>query len=334
MGNKVNIRKIAAESGLSIATISRVLNGKTGVTEETRKKVHALLREYNYNPISHLSQPKKIAILCGSNGADEYTSRIFEGIHAYSTEHALNTAMIFKNNAIKMSPLEQIRDQQSSGVIVLFPYLFRENFDELINSELPVIFIDAAIDKSGSGFIDHDAYSGSREATRHLLDLGHRNIGYVEHNAQAFNNLQRAKAYENTMKEAGIQTKPQWHIKTPPGKTLWKGAYLAAKELLDASPEVTAIMATNDSLAAGVIKAGWDSGRKIPRDLSVIGFDNYDFSEFIHPTLTTVHHPIREIGYLAAKEIHLYLKNPTHKPLPREILPTKLIIRESTCPPR
>ncbi|OGV31413.1 MAG: hypothetical protein A2020_00660 [Lentisphaerae bacterium GWF2_45_14] len=331
--NKVNIKKIAEESGYSIASVSRVINGKSGVSEEVRKKITAILRKYNYILDSHLSRERKIALLCGNDEFSDYIGKVFNGIREYSRETGLNTAMVFKNNALKMTVLEQIREEQCSGVIVILPVMFRDELDALAESELPVVLIDEVIYKDGLGFIDHDAYSGSSEAVRHLLELGHRNIGYIECYIQAFNHLQRIKAYENTLKGVGIEIKPQWHVKTPLGDAMWHGAYLKMKELLDTAPELTAVMTTNDNLAVGAVKAIMESGRKVPEDISVVGFDNYTLAECLHPGLTTVNHPIREIGYMAAKEIDLYLKNPKERTLPHEILPTKLIIRESTCAP-
>jgi DNA-binding LacI/PurR family transcriptional regulator len=332
MNNRVNIRKIARESGLSIASISRVVNGKSGVSEENRKKITALLEKYNYVADSHLSSKKKIALLCGDNVFGDYISRIFDGVHAYCVENTLNTAMIFKNNNLKMTELEQVRDQQCSGAIVILPSMFDEELEALAKSELPVILIDRTTYTDGLGFINHDAYSGSCEAADYLLSLGHRNIGYIEFDIQTFNHLQRIKAYKDTLKAAGIEIKPEWHLITPPEKSLWEGAYIKMQELLRTSPEITAVMTTNDNLAMGAIKAIWDSGKRVPEDISVIGFDNYQQGEYLHPALTTVNHPIKTIGYQAAKEIDLYLKNPKNRKLPQEILPTKLVIRDSTAP--
>ena len=334
MKNKVNIREIAKESGYSIATVSRVVNGKNGVSENVRGKITAILGKHNYVLNSHLARERKIAILCGHNKFGEYIDELLEGVYSYSAENGLNTTMILKNSSLKMDILEQVRDQQCSGVIVVLPFAFRNELDAIAESELPVILIDEAIYKEGLGFIDHDAYSGSREAATHLLALGHRNIGYIEYNIETFNHLQRVKAYENTLKEAGVEIKPQWHVKTPPGEPMWRGAYLKMKELLKIAPEITAVMTTSDNLAAGVIKAVFESGKRVPEDISVIGFDNHRQAEYLHPGLTTVHHPVKEIGYMAIKEIDLYLKNPNNKALPREIVPTKLVVRESTCIPK
>lgn len=332
MNDRINIRKIASESGLSIASISRVINGKSGISEENRKKINILLEKYNYVADSHLSSKKKIALLCGDNEFGDYIGRIFDGILDYCVENSINTAIIFKNDNLKMTALEQVRDQQCSGAIVILPLIFDEELEALANSELPVILIDKVVYMEGLGFINHDAYSGSCEAANYLLSLGHRNIGYIEFNIQTFNHLQRLKGYENTLKTAGIEVKPEWHLTTAPKKSLWEGAYFKMQELLRTSPEITAVMTSNDNLAMGAIKAIWDSGRRVPDDISVIGFDNYRQGKFLHPALTTVNHPIKTIGYQAAKEIDLYLKNPKNRKLPREILPTKLVIRESTAP--
>ena len=329
MKDKINIRQIAKMSGFSIASISRVINGKSGVSEENRRKINEFLKKHNYIADSHLSSAKKIALLCGENNFDDYVGRIFDGVHQYTHHHALNTSIIFSNNNLKMNALEQIRDQQCAGVIVILPLEFEQDFDILAASELPVIIIDNVAYADGIGFIGHDAYSGSQKATEYLLEMGHRNIGYIEFGKKTYNHVQRVKAYEETLNKAGIVIKPEWREVTSLEYSLCEGAYKKMKILMKKAPELTAVMTSNDNLAQGAMKAVWDSGKRVPDDISIIGFDNYSQTEFLYPALTTVNHPIKEMGYLAAQKVDQYLKNPISTELTQIILPTELVIRDS-----
>jgi DNA-binding LacI/PurR family transcriptional regulator len=211
---------------------------------------------------------------------------------------------------------------------------FRDEFDALAESDLPVVLIDETVHKVGLGFINHDAGKGSKAATEHLLELGHTRIGYVRYGIHTSNHTQRFRAYKTALQKDGIDIPDHWHIETDALKPLCEAAYQAALQLIKQAPELTAIMASNDMLSLSAIKAIVDSGKKIPQDISVVGFDNYNFSEYFNPSLTTVNHPIREIGFKAAEAIDTYFQNPKHTPLPQLILPTKLIVRDSTCPPR
>jgi LacI family transcriptional regulator len=328
---RTNIRKIAREAGVSIATISRVLNGKSGVSEENRRKVQTVLSKHHYVLDSHLSKSRKVAVLCGSTAFGNYQSGLLEGLFSSSIANVISPVMIFKDSAPGMTALELVREQQCAGVIVDMPHVFKKDLEALAESELPVILTDETMQREGLGYINHDAYAGSLEAARHLIDLGHRRIGYVKYGIQTSNHEQRLEAYQDSMNAAGLELRPEWIVKTTSQVSQWEGAYLQTKELLKQAPEITAIMASNDNLAEGVIKAVFDLGKKVPDDISVIGFDNYPYTAYLHPALTTVHHPTREIGYLAAEAISLYFKNPNDSVLPRKTLPTQLILRDSVC---
>ena len=336
MGRKakeINISMIAREAGVSESTVSRALNHRANVGEATRKKIHALAKSLNFTLTPAAPQHKKIALLTGSYHS-EYSGGIFTGIYKYAVTHDLSTTILIKHDHRKRTFLEEVREQQCAGVIILNSAGCNHDLNAMAKSDLPVILIDEAIYLDGVGFVDHDSYSGSREAAKYLLELGHRNIGYIEYVTNSLNRIQRKKAYENVMSEAGIEIQPEWLVKAKPYDNLYQGSFYAMQKLLKQAPELTAVMTYNDTIAIGGIKGALAMGRKIPEDLSIIGFDNYDLTEFIVPALTTVNHPINKIGYLAAQNIDQYLKASGNIPLVHDILPTKLIIRESTAPPK
>lgn len=332
---EVSISRIAEEGGVSVATVSRVMNRRVGVSEETRARIDELLRKYEYTAHYPTQRAPRIAVLCPGHDLTDYLRKAINGVFHYIQKHEMDVAIISRSNRPRTTLLQQIRDQQYSGIIVLLSEYLQNEHLELGNSELPVIFLDIQVNIEGTGFIDNDSYSGSCAATQHLLELGHRKIGYLQYQPPSLNQLQRQKGYENTMKAAGITIEKNWVIYTR--KEEWSPVrgllgLRTMQHLLEQAPEITAVMAVDDEMALGAMTAIHESGRKIPGDISIVGFDNYPETEVWYPALTTVDHPIEEAGYQAAKAIDHALKNPGQWKLPREIFPTRLIVRKSTGP--
>ena len=334
----VNIYRIAAEAGVSAATVSRVINRRLGVGEATRKKVSDLLRQYNFTPDYPAVRTVKIAAVVPSADFNGYIGKALKGVYEYAQRNELMVNIIIADSQRKESLLEVVRDQQCSAVITLLPAtIYLNDILSLLGTDLPIMAIDAQFDQPGIGFIDNDSYSGSVEMTRYLLSLGHRRIGYLQHPQASLNQLQRFKAYENTMKAAGLTIAAKWLARAEPGPhNLIRGmaGLLAMRQLLDQAPEITAVMAVDDDVALGAMTAIHERGLRIPEDISVVGFDNHPETQVWYPALTTVDHPIERAGYLAAEAIHAGLKRPGDWIPPREILPTTLVVRQSTGPAR
>ncbi len=326
----VNITRIAEEAGLSIASVSRAMNGRSGVSEDVRRRVNQLLRKHNYVASSHLNREKKIAVISSADSFSNYVSALFDGLNAAAVEYGIEYCVINRGRNSRRSLLEDIREQQCSGALMILPSLFERELPELIDSELKLILIDQNSTCGNIGFIDNDSYSGAREAARHLIRLGHTRIGYLGFPLDTLNHIQRMKGYEHGLAEAGIVPEPGWVMSSG---LSFEGNRQAAKELLSRHPELTAVMTSGDDIALGVLRAAWELGRKVPEQLSVVGFDDFECSACLTPALTTVHHPMREAAYRAMRELDLCLREPG-RALPREILPTSLVIRESTgkCP--
>lgn len=333
-----SIYRIAKEVGVSAATVSRAMNNRTGVSEEVRTKVAQLLAKYQFTPNYPSSRRTRIAFLTGEDNSG-YILRALSGILEYARQHELDVNLIFHNGDSGTKLLQTIRDQQCSAIIAGPGDGFKKLSEELIRSTLPVVFLDTAVDDPRLGYIDNDSYSGSAAATRHLLDQGHRKIGYLLHydnptTGVAFDHLQRFKGYEDTMRKAGVSIDTAWVVRSPMAKNTKRGTagITAMEELLRQAPELTAVMAVDDSMALGALTVIHKSGRKIPEDISVIGFDNYDDTENWFPALTTVDHPIEQAGLLAAENIDMAVRNPGAWTPPSVTLPTRLIVRESTGP--
>lgn len=332
---EVSIYSIAKELGISPSAVSRVVNNRTGVSEETRRNVHVLLRKYNFKVNYPPQRKTRIAIVSANTLISLYISSVISGIRCYVQENDLMICSIMYDHSSRESLLSVIRDQQCSGVIILNPGHFDRDFAELDSSGLPVMLVDMTTSYPNIGFVDNDSYLGVYSAVRHLISLGHRKIGYLN-GSRNLNHLQRCKGYLNAMKDAGIDVLPAWNSPYECGvdRNEIQNGFSMCGRLLDSAPELTAVMATNDNFALGALHAAVERGLRVPEDLSIVGFDDYEFSAFCNPSLTTVLHPSQEAGRLAALSIDRFLKSSGKEPLLREILPTKLMIRNSTAAPR
>ena len=324
---KVSIVTIASEIGVSAATVSRAINHRRGVSEANRRRVLQKLREYDFHTNYPAQYNPRIAVVYSSPFFSHYDSEVLSGIFLSMRENDLSPNVIFYQHAEKSSLLDQLRDQQCSGALLIVPSRFREELPELAASGLPVMLLDESCVEPGIGFIDNDSYSGSLAAARYLLSLGHRNIAYFARSLNAQNHLQRCKAYADAMHEAGLNTQILPVPNTGPEDDL-----RFISENLRLHTRMTAAMASNDDLALLVLKAVCGNGMRIPDDFSVVGFDDYAMSAYLNPSLTTVRHPCRMIAEMAVRALAACLASNGKKRLPRETLPTELIIRSSTGP--
>ena len=330
----VSIYRIADEAGVSVATVSRVMNRRAGVSESMRLKIDSLLRKYNFQANYPKQRSARIAILTQEGNFNSYVMEVLRGIYRYTGPNGIAANIIIRSHDDQETIFEQVRDQQCSGVIVVLPE-GPEEYLKLCHSELPVMFIDHPFQIEGSGFVDHDSYSGSKEAAEYLIGLGHRKIAFLCYHYMTLNMLQRFKGYENALCTAGIEIQPEWIVRGRADahyEPVHSIGMVLAEQMLKQAPEVTAVMTVDDVISFGVLTAIQKSGRRIPEDMSVVGFDNYPMSSCLYPALTTVNHPIAEAGYLAAKAVSEALVSHGKHHLPHEILPTRLVIRESTGP--
>lgn len=332
---EINIYRIAEEANVSPATVSRVLNNRTGVSNKTREVIAHLLQKYNFSPDYPQTRAPKLGVLCPWDDLTDYFRKAMKGVFRFARKQEMEVSIITQVGRSRHTLLEQIRDQQCRAVIVLLSEHFDGEHLEISKSEIPVIFLDCQANIEGAGFIDNDSYSGSCAATQHLLQLGHEKIGYLMYSSTSFDHEQRLRGFTDTMSRAGITVPPRHIVAATEGD--WSNArgvigIRTMSRLLEQAPDLTAVMTVDDELALGALTTIHQSGRSIPADFSVVGFDNYPETEAWYPSLTTVDHPVEEGAYLAAEALHAAIMSPTARNLPRRVLPTRLVVRNSTGP--
>lgn len=330
---KLTIRQIAELAGVSVTTVSQILNNKgSRFSEETRRRVLAIVDEHHYKPDFFASNlikrhSKTIGMII-PDVTDAFFSKIVEGAEQYM--NSLGYMLILCNSHQSQEKerkfLEELQDRAVDGILLATPHLLTEEYgiQHHFFQQTPVILIDRGINQRDAGRLIIKEYEGAYSAVKHLIAQGHRHIGILKEDTGYYQLEERFNGYRLALKDADIPFRKQYVVTN---QLTIAGGYTAAKELLQRR-EITAIFCSNDLMAMGCYKAIYEAGKTVPEDLSVIGFDGIQFSEYMSPPLTTVQQPTFDIGFTAAKFLVDAIEFPKHR-IPNKIFDTKLIIRES-----
>lgn len=355
--NQVTVRDVAQKAGVSISTVSRVLTGSARVSPELRQRVIDAVEELGYRPnaLARGLRMRRTAVI-GLLIPD--ISNPFFGQLARVVEDAANNrgySILLCNSqnsrAREVQYLDLLRQQQVDGVLVVTSGAMGEELEEFFKlTGAAVLALDRRIPQFKGPWIGGDPYPGARQAVQHLLDLGHRNIGLVRGVEGNISSDERYKALNRALVEAGL----------PEERWTWVGEYtletgiaagLALAEL-PAQKRPTAVIATSEFSAYGLIEGVSRHGISVPDQLSVVGYDNTAFAEVFRPALTVIAQPIEEMGELAVDFILRMINNaeqeeqlPPVAPVAGmrppaavkeavedAVLPTYLVVRSSTAP--
>ncbi|MED4072231.1 LacI family DNA-binding transcriptional regulator [Priestia endophytica] len=328
---KITIRSVAEEAGVSIGTVSKVINDSGKISEKTRKKVFQAMQKLNYKPdaaaASLRGKRTKLIGLLVPDISNPFYAGIARSIEDRSHEVGLNVMLCSTDNNTEKEKnyLALLTSQRVDGLVVASAFRSTVLLQETIEQGIPSVLIASEIPQLSINTVTVDDYKGGYLATSHLLDLGHKDIAIISENVRS--NEPRLAAYRDSMREAGIDVKPEYIIKTE--ATILKG-YECAKKLLLLEEKPTAIFACNDLLAAGVIQAAKELKLDLPRELSVVGFDNTVLSTTTAPMLTTVSQPIKQMG---AKVVDLLRQEMEESKGYKErlLMAPELIVRQSTA---
>lgn len=331
---KDSIFQIAKEANVSIATVSRVINRRPGVSEEVRRMISKMLEDRKFSPNYPTPSQMNIAIAVPheaiETGISNYLSRLLCGISLQAAESNVTPCMIFHRKDEKYSLLEQMREHQAAGALLILSDLLEDQIEELSGSGLPVITLDGQFENERIGYVDNDCTNGIAEAIGHLRKLGHRHIAFLANQVDLHNHQERISCYRKCMEKAGL--KP---LLTDFGRPASLDALKAGlKETLEKDPKTTAIMVIGDAYIPTFLHACRATGLSVPEDMSVIGFDNATDSSFFFPPLTTIDHPVEEECRFAITELVKAIQSKQSTALPREWFGTKLIVRDSVSEPR
>ena len=333
---RVTLAEVAAEAGVSLATISKVLNGRPDVAPGTRERIEQLLAAHGYQRRAGGATARAELLELVFHEVDRiWSMELIDGVESVAKERGLSVVLTVTGD--RHSPgsewIEGVLRRRPAGVILVFSKLAPELREQLRSRAIPFAIVDPAGDPSPDvPSVGSANWSGGLAATRHLLELGHRRIAAVTGPADMMCSLARLDGYRSAMNTAGLPIDPQW-IRY--GDFHVEGGRAHALELLSLPEPPTAIFAGSDLQALGALEAARSLGLRVPEDVSIVGYDDIPLCRWVSPRLTTVHQPLRQMGVEAAKLVLAVGSDrpAVGGPTPRMDLATSLVVRDSTAPP-
>jgi LacI family transcriptional regulator len=331
-GRRVTITAIAREAGVSVPTVSRVVNGRSDVAPETRERVEELLRRHGYRRRSPRFRETASLIDLVFNDLDSpWAVEIIRGVEdvAHGADVGVVVSAIHRRPMSARQWLRNLQARATDGVILVISDLDPPLHAELRRLKIPTVLVDpAGVPALDVPTIGATNWSGGLSATEHLLRLGHRRIGFIAGPRQLLCSRARLDGYRAGLDAAGVELRQEY---VRPGNFYHEAGFEGGAALLDLPEPPTAIFASSDQMALGVYEAVRLRGLRVPDDISVVGFDDLPEARWSSPPLTTVRQPLAEMGLLAARTV-LRLARGEELESPRIELATELVVRDSTAP--
>ncbi|MES5825582.1 LacI family DNA-binding transcriptional regulator [Streptomyces sp. RG80] len=331
---RVSMADVAKLAGVSSQTVSRVANGHARVVDSTREQVLAAMRELGYRPNSaaralRYGQFNTIGVILFSLSSTG-NSRTVEAIatHAAAEGYAITLIPIdvpTQDNVL--GAFTRMGELAVDAVVVIMEIHLLDTGTVQLPPGVHVVVVDS---DAGDRYtvVDTDQADGARKAVRHLLDLGHRTVWHVTGPQTSFSAQRRTQAWRAELTEAGCPVPPPLH-----GDWSAESGYAAGLALVE-EPDCTAVFAANDQMALGLLRAFHESGRPVPDDISVVGFDDVPEAAFFVPPLTTVHQDFAEVGHRCVQKALQQIRTPGAVRPGTDLVPTTLAVRRSTAAPR
>jgi LacI family transcriptional regulator len=330
---KITIKEVAERAGVSIATVSRVLNNSGIVNEKTREAILLAAKELQYVPnisARNLSRSKTDTIgLLLPDLHGEFYSEVIRGVDqtAQQSHHHLIVSSSHNNKNEIEAALRLMRGRVD-GLIIMSPQIDAHTLHVNIPRSLPVVLLNCFVEGTSHDSINIDNFGGAYAMVHHLLERGHRRIAVIKGTESNYDADQRLYGYRKAMVEWGFSGSDLIEVT---GNFTEEEGYAAARQIISMNPRPTAIFASNDSMAIGAISALREAGLGVPGDVAVAGFDDIPISKFIRPPLSTVHVDIAGLGAQAMQLIVDAIEvNNTH-PKRHMVIPATIVERDSCC---
>ncbi|HEX8367976.1 MAG TPA: LacI family DNA-binding transcriptional regulator [Pyrinomonadaceae bacterium] len=332
-----SIKEVAREAGVSIATVSHVINNTRYVSEEVRARVLKAIEQCRYYPNAHArslaSGRSRIIGLVISDIVNPFFPELVKAIEAAAFEHGYDIMLSNTNYDTERTShyVRRFIERKIAGVAVMTSEMDKKLVDELAHREVPVVFLDVGEPGLHMNNLRVDYDEGIEQAILHLVALGHRRIAFIGGNTNLRSSRRRLEAFQKTMQQL-FPDAPELIFY---GNFKIEGGQRAASEILAmrGANLPTAVVCANDLTAIGAVSEFEAAGLNVPCDISIVGFDNIAFAALTKPALTTVNLPLGELGRRAIEVLIRSVEDSEQQGIEIRI-PTSLIIRQSTAPAR
>ncbi|WP_411094368.1 LacI family DNA-binding transcriptional regulator [Streptomyces sp. 021-3] len=328
---RITLAQVAQRAGVSISTVSKVLNGRQDVAAPTRIKVERLLEAHAYRRTTRSAHEAPLIEIVFHELESIWAMELIRGVENVAKTHGAGVVLTESGTRHAPGPewMEAMLQRRPLGVVLVFSALPGEVKEQLRARSIPFVIIDPAGDPDPDvPSVGSANWNGGLAATRHLIECGHRRIGVITGPEDMLCSRARLDGYRSAMTMAGLEVDPalilfgDFHV---------EGGYDRATEMLSRPRPPTAIFAGSDLQALGVLEAARVHGLRVPHDLSVVGYDDVSLARWASPALTTIHQPLRQ---MAEEATQMLLRLRDKEPVSTRLeLATSLVVRKSTGAP-
>lgn len=332
-----DIRTVAALAKVSIATVSRTINGSPAVSDRLSKRVWQAIEQLNYFPNTHarslVSGRSRLFGIIVENITNPFFPELIQSFEEIAVAHGYEILVSSSNSdpAVLTTCVRRMLERKVEGVAVMTFGEEEPVLDQLANHDIPLVLAEFRLADPKSSTIALDYSTGMRAAVDHLAGLGHRKIGYLAGPRQLHSAVTRQNDFRSAMKAANLPLPTEWVIECD--HTL-RGGVAGFDRLRALKERPTSVICSNDMTAIGVLRAAYMAGIRVPQDLSVIGLDDIDFDEFTLPPLTTIRLSRTDLARAAFEALKAQSEAVPGAAVQREFLvSTSLVVRGSTAAP-
>jgi len=336
-GKTPDIRTVAALAKVSIATVSRTINGSPAVSERLSRRVWQAIEQLNYFPNTHarslVSGRSRLFGIIVENITNPFFPELIRSFEEIAVGHGYEILVSSSNSdaAVLTTCVRRMLERKVEGVAVLTFGEEESVLDQLVAHDVPLVLAEFRLENPKASTILLDYASGIQAAVNHLKELGHRQIAFLSGPLTLHSAITRENDYRTALQAAGLPFHKKWVVECD--HTL-KGGVAGFGQLRSLPTCPTAILCSNDMTAIGVLRAAYHEGLRVPHDLSVIGLDDIDFAEFTLPPLTTIRLSRTDLARAAFEALRQQAEDPANPKKQREFLvSTSLVVRESTAAP-
>jgi len=328
--SSVTIRDVARRAGVSVATVSRFINRNAVTSRDVSERIQKVMDELNYVPHATARQlatrKTRVIGLLLTNMYHDFFAPLLSGIEAVVTQNGYNLLVATHRSRMQKNHEPPVGSHNTDGLLVFADSLDDAQITRLYSRKFPLVLIHRTPpDNFAIPYVTVENHTAARNIVEHLISQhGKRNIVLVRGPAQHEDAYWREEGYKLALQSHGLPFRKELVLS---GEFERDIAYASMREFLADSPTFDALFASDDDSALGALKALNESGRRVPEDIALVGFNDINLSSFVTPPLTTVHAPTEQVGRVAAQQLFRILENET--PDPVTLLPTQVILRRS-----